>query len=182
MEKLITILGFTSLTNSIWNFAAYAAFIAIIIGVFSEKHRNIFFTLGAATLAIYAGIFLHNQLLTALQALIVISGILQWTGVSKRSTVIIMIALTITTYVFLVAIGAIVDVWALIGSFGLLGIAFGLAMLPKHYGFIVMAVGGILLVIYAFVTSVRVFFLLNIFFAVANLWTWQKVRSVNPTK
>ena len=39
MQMLIQFLGFTTTFGIIWNILAYAAFIGIIIGVFSEKYR-----------------------------------------------------------------------------------------------------------------------------------------------
>jgi hypothetical protein len=45
-----------------------------------------------------------------------------------------------------------------------------------------MAAGGILLIFYAFQVDAWVFFLLNIFFAIANIYTWWKVKIIEPTK
>ena len=175
MQTLIEIFGFTTLENSVWNATAYLAFINIIVGVFWERGRNTLITIGAGTLSLYAGVFLHNYLFTALQVLIVISGILQWIKISQRPAMITMTLLTVATYIFLATNGIINDIWAFTGSLGLLGIAFGLIILPKHYGFIIMAMGGVFLVLYAFNVQAWVFFLLNIFFAIANIYTWRKV-------
>ena len=175
MQTLIEILGFTTLENGIWNTVSYLAFTSIIIGVFWERGRNILITIGAGALALYAGIFLHNYLFTALQVLIIVSGVLQWLKVSQRPAMITVTFLTIATYVFLAFNGIISNTWAFTGSLGLLGIAFGLIILPKHYGFIIMAIGGVFLVLYAFNVQAWVFFLLNIFFAGANIYTWRKV-------
>lgn len=174
MQTLLEFFGFTTLYGIAWNIIGYLAFIGIIIGVFSERYRNTLITLGAGALAIYSGIFLHNPLFTALQTLIVISGLLQWTKISKQLTVAAMIILTVSAYLFLAWNGTIVDVWSLIGSFGLLGIAFGLITLPRRLGFIFMAIGGALLVVYGFVVEAWVFFFLNIFFVFANIRTWLK--------
>ncbi len=176
MQFLVEFFGFTTPASSIWNVAAYAAFVGIIIGVSSERYRNILFTIGAGILALYAGIFLHNPLFTALQTLVVISGLLQLAKVSKRPTMVAMVTFTIAAYILLVWSGAIVNAVSFVGSFGLLGIAFGLAVLPRHYGFLVMAVGGALLVVYAFTVAAWVFFFLNIFFAFENIRTWYKGR------
>lgn len=174
MQTLIEFFGFTDFTNALWNTVGYLALIIIIIGVFSERYRNILITVGAGVLAYYAGIFLHNPMFATLQALIVFSGLLSITGTPKRPAMFIMIALTAAAYLFLITDGAIVDAWTFMGSLGLLGIAFGLIILPKHYGFILMAVGGTLLVIYAFAVAAWVFFFLNIFFIIANIYTLQK--------
>ena len=184
MQILAEFFGFATLTSGLWNAAAYAAFIGIIVGVLYERYRNTLFAIGAATLALYAGVFLQNSLFTALQMLVFISALLQWTKVSKRKEGrykdVPMVTLTVLAIVagfFLLVSGAIVDVWALVGSFGLLGIAFGLAMLPRQNGFLVMAVGGVLLVFYAFAVEVWVFFFLNIFFALANSHKWNQLRT-----
>ncbi len=174
MQILLEFLGFTSLTSSLWNAASYLAFIAIIIGVFWERYRNWLITIGAMALAIYAAAFLKNTLLTTLQIVITISGILQLCRVSRNSAMRIMIGCTVAAYFFLIFKNAIADAWSFVGSLGLLGIAFGLTILPKRYGFLVMAAGGLLLVAYSFIINAWVFFFLNIFFFVANLRTWNK--------
>jgi len=164
----------------IWDAVSYLAFIAIIIGVFSERYRNVLITLGAAVLAMYAWFFLENLLFTILQLLIVVSGVMQLVRLSGRIAVTSMVILTSVAYMHLYISGAITDVWALIGSFGLLGIALGLVILPKHYGFLFMAAGGMLLILYAFDVEAWVFFFLNIFFVVANLRTW--LATIPPSK
>ena len=173
MQALAELLGFTSFAGSLWNAASYLAFIAIIIGVFWERYRNWLITLGAAVLGIYAAAFLQNTLLAILQTVIVFSGILQLFKTPRRSAMFVMITLTIGAYIFLILTNSITDAWAFVGSLGLLGIAFGLTILPKRYGFLVMAAGGLLLVAYSFVIGAWVFFLLNIFFFVANIRTWR---------
>ncbi len=174
MQMLIEFFGFTTLANSIWNAVAYMAFIGIIIAVLWERYRNVLMTLGAAILASYAGFFLYNPLFTTLQALIVVSGLLQLMKAPKRTSMAVLMTLTVVAYLFLTLSGAVADGWALIGSLGLLGIAFGLAVLPNRYGFLLMAVGGVLLIFYAFAVKAWVFFFLNIFFAVANIRTWRR--------
>ena len=161
-------------TGIIWNAAAYLAFVAIIIGVFSERYRNWFITVGAFVLMFYARFFLHNQLFASLQALIVISGCLQLLGVPKRFSIGLLILLTAGSYLNLALNCAINNIWAFIGSLGLLGIAFGLIILPKRFGFRVMAIGGVFLIIYAHTVSAWGFFFFNIFFIFANIVSWQK--------
>ena len=174
MQTLAEFFGFTNLAGSIWNSIAYLAFILIIIGVSSDRYRNVLITSGAAALALYAIIFLHNPLFAALQALITVSGSLQLAGISKRTAMTVMMVLTAAAYLFLILGGSITNIWALLGSLGLLCIAFGLVVLPKRCGFLLMAAGGILLIIYAFTVTAWVFFFLNIFFTIANIRTWQK--------
>ena len=102
MQPLFEFFGFATLASSIWNAAAYIAFVGIIIGVSSERYRNILFTAGAGILALYAGIFLHNPLFAALQTLVVIAGLSQLAKVSEYSAMVTMISLTVAAYVFLV--------------------------------------------------------------------------------
>lgn len=174
MQTLIQFLGFMTLTSSIWNIAAYIAFIGIIIGVSSERDRNLLFTVGAFVLALYASIFLNNQLFATLQIVVMISGFLQLFKFSKRFSIGLLILFTAASYLNLALNGTISDIWSFIGSLGLLGIAFGLIILPKRFGFLVMALGGAFLTIYAFTVFAWVFFLLNIFFAIVNIKTWYK--------
>lgn len=179
MQTITEFLGFTTLAGSIWNAISYAAFIGIIIGISWERGRNALFTFGASALALYAGFFLHDILFTTLQILITISALMQWTKVSGYFAGIAMTVLTVAAYLFLISRGAIADIWSLAGSLGLLGIAFGILVLNsnsgrKRYGFLIMAAGGTLLVLYALHVKAWVFFFLNIFFAIANIRGWLK--------
>lgn len=175
MQTLIQFLGFTTLTSSAWNAVAYIAFIGIIIGVSSERYRNLLFTVGAFVLALYASIFLHNQLFATLQMVIVVSGFLQLLKFSdSRFSIGLLSLFTLASYLNLTLNGVVSEIWSFIGSLGLLGIAFGLVVLPKRFGFLIMTMGGIFLVIYAFTVSAWVFFFLNIFFAIVNIKTWHK--------
>ncbi len=179
METIAELFGFTTVAGGIWNAVSYAAFIAIIIGVFYERHRTALVVIGAGTLALYAGFFLHNILFTALQALIVVSGLLQWTKTPRSIAMTAMTLLTILAYALLAASGVLTDRWALAGSLGLLGIAFGLIALPARSGFWLMAAGGVLLVLYAYTVHAWVFFGLNIVFAVANIIElWRRPQNV----
>lgn len=174
MQTLIPFFVFTTLESSMWNAAAYVAFIGIIIGVYREKYRNWLITIGAAILALYAGIFLHDPLFTILQSIIVYSSASQLLRHSKRYTTISMIFATIISYALLFKNNEISNIWTFIGSLGLLGIAFGFVILPKRYGFLVMAIGGVFLTIYAYTVSAQVFILLNIFFTAANIQKWHE--------
>lgn len=179
MEGFLALLGFPTIVDSLWNIVSYTAFVAIIAGVFSERYRNRLITFGAAVLAVYAGVFLKNPLFATLQTLICVSGLMQMVQLRRRAAMTAMMVLTSIAYIFLYASGALADTWAVSGSFGLLGIAFGLITLPHRSGFILMALGGVSLITYAFHVGAWVFFLLNIFFAVANIHTWRKNRGVS---
>lgn len=172
--------GFATIESTLWNLAAYVALAAIIIGVFHNRLRNFLFLFGAGMLAAYASLFLDNKIFAILQVLVMASAILQIKSVSKRRAIVIMSVLAAVVYLFLLWSDAIENTWALIGSIGLLGLAFGLMTLPKRSGFILMATAGILLALYAFEANARVFFLLNIFFTAANLYSWKRQETV-PT-
>ncbi|KKS88385.1 hypothetical protein A2567_00230 [Candidatus Azambacteria bacterium RIFOXYD1_FULL_42_11] len=174
MQTIIQFLGFTTTTGIIWNSLAYIAFIGIIIGVSSEQYRNWLITIGALVLAFYASIFLHDPLFTILQSIVVFSGFSQLLYRPKLYTTLALILATFLSYLFLILNGEIANIWSFIGSLGLLGIAFGLIILPKRFGFLVMAVGGVFLTIYAYTVSAWVFFFLNIFFAIVNVKKWYK--------
>lgn len=173
MKMLTEILGFTSFNDGLWNTVSYLAFIMIIVGVFWERCRNWLITTGAVALTIYAAAFLQNTLLATMQVVIIISCIVQLCRVSRNAAMLTMVGGTIAAYLFLIFKNAIADIWSFVGSLGLLGIAFGLTMLPKHYGFLVMAAGGLFLVLYSFVIGAWGFFFLNIFFVTANFRTWR---------
>ena len=174
MKTLLELLGFTSVASTAWNLAAYVAFIGIIIGVSSERHRNVLTAIGAVILGLYAWLFLHNPLFATLQVLIVISICLQWAKLSRQHTMLAMLPLTLLAYFLLAKNGAIADVWSLIGSFGFLGIAFGLVVLPKKFGFLLLVAGGALLTVYAYHVSAWVFFLLNVFYVIESVRAWFK--------
>ena len=157
----------------IWEVVSYLAFIMIIIGVFYERYRNLLITIGAIVLATYAAVFLQNRLLTTLQIVIAFSGILQLCQVPRKLTMCGMFGCTTVAYYSIISKNIITDTWSFIGSLGLLGIAIGLTILPKRYGFLVMAMGGLFLVLYSFVVGAWVFFFFNIFFFVANIRTWK---------
>lgn len=156
----------------VWDTVSYLAFIIIIIGVFCDRYRNWLITMGAIVLAVYAAEFLHNRLLATLQIVIAFSGVLQLCRVPRELSKCAMIGSAMGAYYSLTTKNAIADIWSFIGSLGLLGIAFGLITLPKRYGFLVMATGGLLLVLYSFIIGAWVFFFLNIFFFIANIRTW----------
>jgi len=177
INMALEILGFTTVVSSVWNAVSYVAFVIIIVGVYNNRHRNTIITFGATILTLYAIFFLKSPLFSALQILIVVSGILQWAQINKHVAVVVMLVLTSVAYAFLYLSGEMTDGWALIGSFGLLGIAFGLITLPKSIGFLIMVAGGALLTIYAFHVAAWVFFFLNIFFVFANIQTWKNSKA-----
>lgn len=179
---LTELLVFASFRSGAWNMLSYAALIAIIVGIASERNRAMLYTLGSAALAAYAAVFLHSIFWAVLNALVIVSGILQWIKAGRRITMAIMTILAILAYGFIWHVGAIADVWALFGSFGLLGLAFGLAVLPNRYGFLIMAAGGLLLIIYAFITAVWIIFVLNIIFVIVDIFTWRNTEVVKPAR
>lgn len=175
MDHALNVLGFTSVSSTLWNLLAYAAFVLIIVGVASERFRNAFTASGALALAAYANFFLHNDVFAILQTLVFLSVVFQMTGLPRESLFVSMLALTVGAYVYLLTSGTIHDVWAFIGSLGLLGIMIGLMALPKRSAFLIMAGGGALLVLYAYTAGAWVFFFLNIVYVCVNMMTWGKI-------
>ncbi|TSC64853.1 MAG: hypothetical protein G01um101491_136, partial [Parcubacteria group bacterium Gr01-1014_91] len=101
--------------------------------------------------------------------LITVSGVLQLCHTGRKASVVVMSALTIIALIFLVLGGALQSVAMTVGIGGLLGIAFGIVLLPRGNAFVLMTLGGVLLVGYALVVGAWVFFWLNIFFVFANI-------------
>lgn len=173
MEQMLNLLGFTDITSILWNPLAYAGMILIIIAVVSAKLRNQFFVLGPLALLLYAWFYLHNPILAGLQLVITASGILNLRGV-KRLAPFIVITLGVTVFVALLVTGQISGLWSWFGALGLLGIALGLTQLPHKRGFGIMALGGLLIVVYAFGLQIWIWFVLNIIFFVVNLLELKK--------
>ena len=169
MMSVSAMLGFTTLQSTLWNLAAYAAFVGIIVGVLYERARNILLTVGGGMLACYSAFFLKNTLFPPLQIIVTVSGALQLYRVDRRKTIVTMSALTFATLVVLTFIGALQNAILVVGIGGLLGIALGIMLLPRRSAFALMTTGGILLVAYAWSSGAWVFFWLNIFFALANI-------------
>ena len=155
----------------LWNLVGYGAFVLIIVGVLWEKYRNILLTVGAATLALYAALFLENELFTVLQMMIVTSGLLQLLQCPRKTSAFVISIFAVVACVMLLVHGAIASAYDILGGLGLMGIAFGVAFLPARNAFVLMTGGGVLMVVYAFSASAWVFFFLNIFFAIANIKT-----------
>lgn len=168
MTELLSALGFTTLESIIWNLAAYAAFVVIIVGVLHERLRNILLTVGGAVLALYSGVFLKDALFATLQTLLTISGVMQLAHIKRGTSIATMLALTTVALVLLVLIEVLQNENAFAGVGGLLGITFGIVLLPRPSAFALMTLGGILLIVYAWTAGLWVFFFLNIFFVLAN--------------
>ncbi len=173
MEQIFNLLGFTDTISIAWNILAYGAMILITIAVVSAKWRNLFFVLGPFILLFYAWLYLQNPLLIGLQFVITTSGMLNFFNIKKLAPFVV-IGLAVMVFAALLITGQISSLWLWFGAFGLLGLAFGLTQLPKKTGFIVMMVGGLLIVVYSFALQVWVFFALNIIFFVANIFELRK--------
>lgn len=168
MEELLDFLGFSNPVGVVWNLAAYLGMIIITVAVCFDKYRNQFFVWGPLILLLYAWLYLGDPILTGLQLIVTISGALNLIGVKKEAPCVIVF-LTIVIYIFLLITGQFSNLWFWLGSFGLLGIAVGLIQLPHKRGFSVMALGGLLIAIYAFALQIWVFFVLNTVFFTANI-------------
>jgi len=159
-----------------WDGAAYLAFFFIILAIYREQFVNGTLAVCAVVLGVYAWFFLEISLLATLQGLIFASASLQWAKVPRRRGIIIMGVLTFAAYAWLVFNGDLTDIKALLGSFGLLGIAGGLMLLPLRLAFLVMAIGGTLLVFYSY-PDAMVFVLLNGVFVIVNIKNYWKNRA-----
>lgn len=168
MEQILNFLGFTSVANTLWNLSGYLGMILIIIGVLSKKWRNRFFVLGPFILLIYAWLFLHDPILVGLQLVVTTSGALNLLDIKKRAAFIIIV-LSVIVFGILLITGQISGLWSWFGALGLWGIALGFTQLPHKRGFTFMALGGFLIMIYAFAFQVWVFFILNIFYVGVNI-------------
>ncbi len=179
---MFELLGFTGLTSTFWNLLAYLGMIVIIVAVISKKYRNHFFVWGPLALMFYAWFFLHNPLLYCLQFIIASSGALNLLRIKKGDSALLMVGiLTGIAYILLLITGSINGIWYWIGSFGLLGIGLGLTQLPKKRSFVIMAIGGALIIIYSGALAIWIWFILNIAFFIANIaelirWKDQKSK------
>lgn len=176
MTEILKFLGLTGLVSTLWNLLAYFGMIAITIAVVNKKLRNHFFVWGPLVLFLYAWLFLHNPLLTGLQLIVTVSGILNLLNI-KKSSLLVVSGLTLVVYILLLVTGSISGLWYWIGSFGLLGMGLGLTQLPKKRGFVIMTIGAVLIVIYSGALSIWIWFVLNIVFFIANLIELRRFKS-----
>ncbi len=169
-EKMFELLGFTNVASIFWNILAYLGMIVIIVGVVfkTEKWQSHFFVWGPLALMLYAWFFLHNPLLTGLQLIIAVSGILNLLKI-KKCALLVVCCLTMIIYILLSVTGSISGIWYWIGSFGLLWIGLGLTQLPKKKSFVMMAIGGALIILYGGALGIWIWFVLNVIFFAANL-------------
>ncbi len=173
MEQILKLLGFTDLISVLWNLSAYFGMTLIILAVISDKWRNQFLVWAPLILLPYAWFYLGNHILASLQIVVAVSAILNLVNVKKIAPFIVFV-LTIIVYTVLLIAKHISGVWLWIGSFGFLGIALGLTQLPHKKGFIIMSLGALLIVVYAFALQIWVFFVLNLIFFVVNLLKLRK--------
>ena len=178
MAEILNFLGFNGLINTFWNILAYAGMVMIIVAVISKKLQNHFFFWGPMLLLTYAFFYLHNPLLAGLQLIITVSGALNLLKIKKSAPWIVGI-LTVVVYLYLLATGSINGIWYWIGSFGLCAIGMGLTQLPKKRSFVIMSIGGILIVLYSgpWALKIWIWFILNLVFFGANVLTllrWKK--------
>lgn len=169
IETALTTLGFTTWESGLWNGAAYITILIIILAVYLERWINQVVFVGGIFLGIYAWFFLHDPLFTTLQGVIAFSALLQLLSVPRYQSIGLLTITTMTAYVILLSQGVISDPVSVMGSIGLLGIAFGLIFIPSALGFAVLATGSVLLSGYSWFTEVWAFLFLNIFFAVVNI-------------
>lgn len=176
MEAVLNFLGFTTPEGIVWNSLAYGAILAIIYAVLHEKGRYWVFAVAGATLAFYSHFFLQSILFTTLQIVVTISALLQALKVSVFSQKVSLTLLTLGALLFLFIEGYLSTILNILGALGFLGVALGIIMLPRLSAFPLMALGGLMLVLYAFATNAWAFFILNIFYTAANIWQWITIK------
>lgn len=174
---LAEFLGFTNLESTLWNLAAYIAFAAVITGVLYERWINVLYLPAAVALGLYAGMFIGNPVFAALQSVIGVSAFAGLTKFSKKTSNWIVGLAAAGACIYLLQTGALADYWAVLGSLGLLGIAFGLVVLPHRKGFLLMVLAGIFLTGYAYESKAWVFFFLNAFFVVVSFYKWREIKA-----
>ncbi len=177
MLSLFTVFGFTTLESTLWNLVAYAAFISIIVGVLYERFGTMLITIGAAVLALYSAFFLKDAVFAVLQTIITVSGVMRLRRIENTVTAVTIAGLAILALPALVLYGTLQGAAAIAGAGGLLCIAFGIVLLPRSGAYLLMTVGGILLIAYAWNAGAWVFFWLNIFFALANIKEYFAART-----
>ena len=165
---MLEILGFTTMESTIWNTGAYASLIAIMFGITYERFRKQIFVIAPFILMLYSGFFLEDRLLAVSQLLITVSGLLGMFSVNYRTRTLVMLCLVPIASTVLLAMGVLNSMVATVGFFGLLGIVFGVLLIPKPKAFLLLVAGTVLLLFYSFSVSAWVFFVLNIFLLFAN--------------
>lgn len=178
MNEILNFLGFNGWENTCCNLLAYIGMIMIIMAVINKKLQDAFFFWGPMLLLTYALYYLHNPLLIGLQLIITVSGALNYLKIKKGAPWIVGI-LTAAVYVYLLSTGSISGIWYWIGSFGLVALGMGLTQLPKKRSFVIMTIGGILIVLYSgpWALKIWIWFILNLVFFGANVLTllrWKK--------
>lgn len=174
MGELISILGFTTQEAVFWNLLAYSAVLLVTVGIFWEKVRLWFFFAGGVALALYSALFLESSLFTVLQLVLTHSAYLQLLEVPRRASAFLLLWVTAVAVLFLLMNGHITTIPEWVGTAGFLAIIVGIVSLPRAEAFIELALGGLLLVIFAYATGAWAFFVLNLIFALANVWEWTK--------
>jgi len=94
----------------------------------------------------------------------------------KKVTPAVMIILSAIIFTALLVTGQLSGLGYWIGALGLWGIALGFTQLPRRRAFTIMAIGGLLIIVYALIFKVWVFFILNIFFFGANLLEFRRYK------
>ncbi|MBI2624870.1 MAG: hypothetical protein HYW70_00830 [Candidatus Nealsonbacteria bacterium] len=179
MKEIIDILWFTDPAAIVWNVFAYLGMVLIITGIVSSRFRNRFFFLGPFILFLYALLYLKDPILTGLQLLISLSGGLNLFNVRKKLFLPVLHVSTVAVYGILLFAGQISGAWQLIGSLGLLGIAFSYTQLPNKRGFLFMGFSGLLIVAYSFVSQVWIWFVLNIVFFFTSIIEFKRKDAKN---
>ncbi|MBI2109272.1 MAG: hypothetical protein HYT93_03805 [Parcubacteria group bacterium] len=176
MEAVLALLGFTTTAGIVWNSIAYAAAVGSIAGLFiKERNKHIrytLFTVCGVALAAYSHLFLHSLLFSTLQVVVTCSALFQLCKFEPWRARVSLTLLTGIALIILILSGNLNDVWGVIGTVGLVGIAVGLVLFPLTVAYLLLAAGALFLVGYALETAAWVFFALNIVFALSSIIQW----------
>lgn len=180
MKEVAEFFGFVSVGSTIWNVLGYFALIYLIAGVICEKYRKTAFISAAFWLGAYAFVFVQDILIASFELLFAGTAVMQYEWkISRRAQNVLILVWGAVTFYLLFFSGLngsfkgglfTLGIWKGMGSAGFLLLVVGLVILPRYFGFLVMAVGGVLITSYAFVNQVWVFFILNIVFVAANVY------------
>jgi len=166
---MFEILGFTTIEGTIWNSVAYVSLIAIMFGVAYERFRAQIFVFAPLSLLFYSGFFLGDPLFTVGQSLITTSGVLGLCRVRPFAGMVTMVCLLAIASVSLLLMGVFESTMAILGFYGLMGIVFGILLIPAPKAFLLLSVGTMLLITYAFSVGAWVFFTINFVMLIVNM-------------
>lgn len=172
-QAVLNTLGFISLWSTVFHSLAYAGLIICTRGIVDKKRQAWLFLFGVSLLlsfALYGGdpIFIGAQSIIALASLMRVRGV--------QDAPLITFAVAILTFADLFINGHLNSGVQQLGSAAMLGLAFGVALVPKTGGNALLAIGGSLMTYYAYLVWSLPFLVLNIPFTIAALVELERAR------